>query len=97
VAATAVPARTTITEEWWFRLIVRAVLALLAMWALAFTADRFETFVANLRTSLWLTWLGPAVGAGLLFGLAAWLPFTKVRYLWSRLLLAALVLAPLAR
>ena len=97
MAATAVPARQTIAEEWWFRLIVRAILALLAMWALAFAANRFETFLANLQTSLWLAWIGPTVGAGLLFGLAAWLPFAKVRYLWSRLLLAALALAPLAQ
>jgi hypothetical protein len=45
----------------------------------------------------WLTWLAPAAAAGLLFGLAAWLPFAKIRYLWSRLLLAAIALAPLAQ
>jgi hypothetical protein len=28
---------------------------------------------------MWLAWLGPTAGAGLLFGLAAWLPLTKVR------------------
>ncbi|HEX9124696.1 MAG TPA: hypothetical protein VF984_15275 [Actinomycetota bacterium] len=40
--------------------------------------------------------MGSAVGAGLLFGLAAWFPFTHVRYLWTRLLLAALALLPVA-
>jgi hypothetical protein len=104
VAATAVPAHRTIVEEWWFRLIVRAILALAAMWALAFAADRFEVFLEERRlnltqnhTWLWLAWLGPTVAAGLLFGLAAWLPFAKLRYLWSRVLLAGLALAPLAQ
>jgi hypothetical protein len=31
VAATAVPVRGTIVEEWWFQLVVRAILALLAL------------------------------------------------------------------
>ena len=44
---------------------------------------------------LWLSWVALVVLAGFLFGLAAWFPFTKVRYLWSRLLLAALALLPL--
>ena len=40
--------------------------------------------------------VGATVVAGLLFGLATWLPFTRVRYLPSRLLLAAAVLVPVA-
>jgi hypothetical protein len=39
----------------------------------------------------------PTAAAGFLFGLATWLPFAKVRYLWSRLLLAALALVPIAQ
>jgi hypothetical protein len=105
VAATAVPARRTITEEWWFRLIVRAVLAVLALGALSFAQDRYAAlqriaagFGALERyTEMWLAWIAPTVGAGFLFGLATWLPFARVRYLWSRFLLAALVLAPLAQ
>jgi hypothetical protein len=97
--------RRPIIEDWWFRFIVRALLALLAMWALAFAADRYEAYLGELRfnltqqnrTRVWLAWLGPAVAAGLLFGLAAWLPFGKVRYLWSRLLLAGLALVPIAQ
>jgi hypothetical protein len=46
---------------------------------------------------LWLSWMGAAVGAGLLFGLAIWLPFTSVRFVWSRLLLAAVALIPIAQ
>jgi hypothetical protein len=38
-----------------------------------------------------------AAGAGLLFGLATWFPFTRVRYAWSRLLLAAVAFAPIAQ
>lgn len=104
MAATA-PARPTITEEWWFRLIVRAVLALLALWALSFAQDRYAAsqritadFGALERyAEMWLAWSASTIGAGFLFGLATWLPFAAVRYLWSRLLLAALALAPLAQ
>jgi hypothetical protein len=46
---------------------------------------------------MWLAWIAPTIGTGFLFGLATWLPFAKVRYLWSRLLLAALALAPIAQ
>ena len=105
MAATAVPARPTITEEWWFRLIVRAVLAVLALWALSFAQDRYaasQRITADFRalerySEMWLSWIAATVGAGFLFGLATWLPFARVHYLWSRLLLAALVLAPLAQ
>lgn len=46
---------------------------------------------------MWLAWIAPTIATGFLFGLATWLPFAKVRYLWSRLLLAALALAPIAQ
>ena len=105
MAATAVPARPAIAEDWWFRLIVRAVLALLALWVLAFAEDRYAAFQENLTavdfgewdTGMWLAWIAPTIGTGFLFGLATWLPLAKVRYLWSRLLLAALALAPIAQ
>jgi hypothetical protein len=103
MAAAAVPARPTIATEWWFRLIVRAVLALLALWVLVFAEDRHAAFESDWRVNfemgvaLWLAWLGPTAAAGFLFGLATWLPFAKVRYLWSRLLLAALALVPIAQ
>jgi hypothetical protein len=102
VAATAVPARRTIADEWWFRLLVRAILALLALWVLAFAGDRRVAFENDfdfgaMDTGMWLAWIGPTIGTGFLFGLATWLPFAKVRYLWSRLLLAALALAPIAQ
>jgi hypothetical protein len=69
---------------------------------LSFAADRYRVFgqdaAANFRydASLWLIWAGAMVAAGFLFGLATWLPFAKVRFLPSRLLLAALALLPLA-
>jgi hypothetical protein len=87
---------------WWLRLIVRTIIALLALWALAFAADRYDVFLRDFGTNfrfdtwLWLSWIGAAAGAGLLFGLAACLPFARVRFLPSRLLLAALALLPLA-
>jgi len=96
-------ARSTIGERWWFRLVVRAVLALLALWALAFAADRYTAFQGKFRSDLsvhagtWYAWMGATIGAGFLFGLAACLPFTRLRYLWSRLLLAALALVPIAQ
>jgi hypothetical protein len=90
VAASTVPAssaRRAIVEEWLCELIVRATLALLALWALTFAADRYVVFktdyAANFKmdTEMWLAWIGSAAGAGMLFGLSAWLSFTKVRYL----------------
>jgi hypothetical protein len=53
--------------------------------------------ITHMDPGRWLAWLGPAAAAGFLFGLATSLPFGKIRYLWSRLLLAALALAPLAQ
>jgi hypothetical protein len=64
MAAAAVPARPTIATEWWFRLIVRAVLALLALWVLVFAEDRHAAFENDWRANfemdvaLWLAWLG---------------------------------------
>jgi hypothetical protein len=93
----------SIVEAWWFRLVVRTALALLAFWMLSVAADRYEAFARdasatfNFDDLLWLSWLGATVAVGLLFGLATWLPFTKVRYLPSRLLLAAVALLPIAQ
>ena len=105
MATDTVPAQASVSrviEAWWFRFLVRSALALLALWTLSFAADRNRSFwldaQVNLRfdTSLWLSWAGAMVAAGFLFGLATWLPFAKVRFLPSRLLLAALALLPLA-
>ena len=49
----------------------------------------------GLPWGLWFRSLAIAVGAGLLFALAAFFPFAHVRYQWSRLLLAALAMVPL--
>lgn len=105
MAADAVPAspsRTRFSQAWWFRFAVRTILALLSLWALYFADRRYDVFAQDYRAMfrmdvwLWLSWVGSLTAAGLLFGLAAWLPFTRVRYLWSRLLLAALALVPVA-
>jgi hypothetical protein len=105
MATDTVPAQASggrVVEAWWFGFLVRSALALLALWAIAFAADRYDVFLRdfgmNFRfdTWLWLSWIGAAAGAGLLFGLAACLPFARVRFLPSRLLLAALALLPLA-
>lgn len=104
MAATAVSTTRSYprpSEARGFRLACRVVLALLALWAVHFATDRFTAFQmdyemnAAMGVSKWLMWLAPAAAAGLLFGFAAWLPFGKVRFLWSRLLLAALATAPL--
>jgi len=106
MAGDAVPAsssRTMLPGAWWFRLLVRTILALLALWALYFAERRYNVFRLDYLSSyrmdiwLWLSWIGLAVATGILFGLAAWLPFTGVRYLWSRLLLAALAFVPIAQ
>jgi hypothetical protein len=105
MAAHAVPAhiaRHSIVEAWWFRFLVRTALALLAFWMLSFAVDRYTAFARdasmNFRysNSHWLSWLGVTVAVGLLFGLAACLPFSKIRFLPSRLLLAAAALLPIA-
>jgi hypothetical protein len=89
-------------EARWYRFAFRVILALLALWALHFAVDRSwvfqRDFSANSRmnTGLWLAWVGSAAAAGFVFGVATWLPFGKVRYLWSRLVLAAVPLIPLA-
>jgi hypothetical protein len=87
----------------WFRLVVRAILVLLALWLVHIASDRYVVFRKNyvsafgrMDLELWLLWVGSLAAAGLVFGLAAWFPFTRVRYLWSRLLLAALAFLPLA-
>ena len=86
----AAPMSTSILEAWWFRLAVRAVLAVLAFLMLRLSADQLRTLSlghsVDLRfdTSLWLKSIGSTVAAGLLFGLATWLPFTKVRLVPSR-------------
>ena len=102
----AVPAQRTkdsIGDAWWFRLAVRTVLVVLALWSLTFATDQLQTLARRAATdarydnTLWLMWLGATIASGLLFGLATWLPFTSVRFLPSRVLLAGLMLAPLAR
>ena len=106
MATDAVPTRASsgsIVQALWFRFFARTALALLALAALSVAADRYEAFgldaAATFRFDdcLWLSWIGATVAAGLLFGLAAWLPFTRFRYAWSRLLLAALPLAPIVQ
>ena len=104
MATEAVPGRASsgsTIQAWWFRFLVRAVLALLAFGALWFAQDRLHAFSLRFSAnfsydnSLWLLSVGSTVVAGLLFGLAAWLPFTQIRYLPSRLLLAVAALLPL--
>jgi hypothetical protein len=108
VAATAVPVRRTISNERWFRFIVRVVLSIMALWALTFAQDHYaasQRITADVGglgryAEAWLAWISATISAGFLFGLATWLPFARVRYLWSRLLLAALAalaVAPLAQ
>jgi hypothetical protein len=101
----SVPARASsgsIAQALWFRFLVRAALALLAFGALYFAADRSLAFrvdsAANFRFDelLWVSWVTATVVAGLLFGLATWLPFAKIRFLPSRLALAAAAIVPIA-
>jgi hypothetical protein len=107
--ASAVGARTGVDTR--LSAVVRIVLALLAFVALWFAQGRFTAILSggvafsqgDPRPTEFpydgvalLSWVAAMVGAGLSFGLATWLPFTKVRFLPSRLLLAAVTLVPLA-
>jgi hypothetical protein len=105
-AVPASPSRETIVASWWLRLIIRTILALLALWALAFAEDRYEAWLLSIRRFrvdglsdfwIWLSWIGAAAGGGLLFGLATWFPFTSLRFAWSRLLLAGVAVVPIAQ
>ena len=100
----AVPAGASsgsIVQALWFRFLVRAALALLAFGALSFAAGRSRAYqesaaIFRFDDWLWLSWVAAAIVAGLLFGLATWLPFGKIRFLPSRLALAAATLVPVA-
>ena len=105
MATDAVPAptsRDSIVQALWFRFVERTALAVLAFRALWFAADRYHMFLLRFHVdfhyddSLWLASVGATVAAGLLFGLATWLPFTRIRFLASRFLLAAAALLPVA-
>src|SRR4249920_2647263 len=101
MAAEAVPVKQATSSRAWVRFVVRAALGVLAMWTLHLARDSYAGFTLGvvrpfngLPWGLWFRSIAIAVGAGLLFGLAAFFPFARVRYQWSRLLLAALVLLP---
>ena len=101
-AVPAEPPSESMIQTWWFSVLVRTGLVLLAFWALWFAQDRYSAFRVRLSpfftydNSLWLLSVVATVVAGLLFGLATWLPFTRIRYLPSRLVLAAVALVPVA-
>jgi hypothetical protein len=104
VAVDAVPfrARRTFFKPR-LRFVARAILALLAMWSLHLAQNRFASFQQNysstfhMNLGLWLAWIGVSAGAGFLFGLAVLFPFSRVRYQWGRLLLAAVAFLPVAQ
>ena len=104
MAVDALPYRARGTSfKPWLRFVARATLALLAMWTLHLAQNRFASFQLNYSATfhydigLWLGWVGTSAGAGFLFGLAVLLPFSRVRFLWNRLLLAALALLPVVQ
>jgi len=89
MATDAVPAQApsgSMIQTWWFSFLARTGLVLLAFWALWFAQDRYGAFRVRLspfftyNNMLWLLSVAATVVAGLLFGLAAWLPFTRIRY-----------------
>jgi hypothetical protein len=105
MASDVVPARAStdsIGARRWFRLILRTVLAVGAFLMLWPASDRLEDLVRGsaarfaFDTPLWLASISAAIVAGMLFGRAAWLPFSNVRFRPSRLLLALAALLPLA-
>ena len=96
-------ASDSLVDAWWFRFLVRSALALLALLSLWSAADRYQAFRLKsaadfqLNLRLWGSSMAALVATGFLFGLATWLPLTRVRLLPSRLLLAAVALLPLAQ
>ena len=91
-------------EAPWPRALIRTILAVLALWTLYLANRRYysvdEGFRPGMRliidSSAWLSFVGIEVLSGLLFGLAVCMPFTRVRYAWDRLLVAAVAFAPVA-
>jgi hypothetical protein len=91
--------RPIVGAWWWLHVLARTAIALLAFLLLSLGEARLMAWLQSssngrLDNSLWYAWLGWTVGAGVLFGSATWLPFTKLRYLPSRLLLALLASLP---
>jgi hypothetical protein len=80
--------------------IVRGALALGALWLLVEASDRYQVWVVHftgyhqVNVGLWLSATALASVAGLLFGLAVFVPFGPLRFAWSRLPLAAVAVAP---
>jgi len=102
MATEAVPVKQAWFSRPSVRFVARAALAVFAMWTLYRARLTYEEFVMGamrpfngLPWGLWFRSIAIAVGAGLLFALAASFPFARVRYQWGRLLLAALAMLPL--
>ncbi len=102
VHAVSYPARSALSRRW-LRFGARVALAALAMWGLHLAEKRYVSFQMDYASTfhmdfwLWLAWVGTLAGAGFVFGLALVFPFSRIRYAWSRLLLAALLLVPVAQ
>jgi hypothetical protein len=82
------------------RFAIRFSLVAMAVVAMWFAEDRRTAFARDLAADFhWNNGMWAAYGVALLlsgcaFGLAVWLPFSKVRYLPSRLVFAAIALIP---
>jgi hypothetical protein len=96
--------RLSLVSGRWLSPLIRALLAVLALWLVYYAQTRYSSWenayasTFTWHTGLWLAWIGFSALAGLAFRLAAWMPWplAPVRYRWSRLLLAALAGAPIA-
>jgi len=76
--------------------LIRLALAAGALALLWRAGDRLQEWSgraaveSEFKTGLWFSWVIPAILAGIVFGLAIWLPRGRTPYRWGRALLLAL-------
>lgn len=83
-----------------FRVAIRVALVALAFAALWFAQDRLMTFRQEVsatfhwNNALWITYGVALILGGFAFGVAVWMPFSKLHYMPSRIAFAGIASIP---